>query len=76
MPYYSDRSNQPGGRKKEESGAARRLTSPDAAETAAAFRPTFEIEINEEDDRDLPKRLLQACITAVALVVVEVVVAL
>lgn len=24
-------------------------------------RPTFEIEIDEEDDRSLPKRLLQAC---------------
>lgn len=23
--------------------------------------PTFEIEINEEDDHSLPKRLLQAC---------------
>ena len=31
------------------------------------FRPTFEIEINEEDDRVLPKRLLQACIRSLAL---------
>ncbi|KAJ6219276.1 hypothetical protein RDWZM_005088, partial [Blomia tropicalis] len=29
-------------------------------EPQGPFRPMFEIEINEEDDRDLPKRLLQA----------------
>lgn len=63
VPYINDRSSYNKGGKKEDSGA-RRLTSLHAApETAsAAFRPTFEIEINEEDDRDLPKRLLQACI--------------
>lgn len=69
VPYYvsHDRSSsysKAEGREKEESGA-RRLTSlhaPSPETASAAFRPTFEIEINEEDDRNLPKRLLQACI--------------
>lgn len=35
--------------------------SQDGGTGHIGFRPTFEIEINEEDDQDLPKLLLQAC---------------